>query len=460
MKTKFFFLLLLSLVLHSQARISIPRPDAVTDVAKPKAALMTLPGSSAIPSFNTPTKASKGLAASYGQLPLSFEANQGQTDPQVQFLSRSSGYTLFLTKTEAVIQLRVGDRRLRKASTQLSIDDFRLPLLDSGSKLRTRFTDSYSEASDSPLFQGGNTKGVSGSPSSVVRMKLVGANPKAQIKGIEKLPSITNYFIGNDAKQWRTRIPNYAQVQYKGVFPGIDLTYYGNQRQLEYDFVVSAGADPGLIKISYEGTQDIRISETGDLIINVAGMKIHQHKPRIYQEIEGARREVAGNYVLKGKNLVGFHLEEYDVSQSLVIDPVLSYSIPTDLIGRIAMDTSGNLVLSGRVDLLLPTTPGAYLESIPASGFGQAFVAKINATGSALVYCSYLGGTDGGSGASGVAIDRFGNAYVTGGTGASDFPLVNPLQTVRKGDSTDFFVVKLNADGSNLIYSTYLGGSK
>src|SRR5207247_1720528 len=128
MKTKLFFLLLLSLVLASQARISIPRPDAVSDVAEPKAALMKVPGSSAIPSFNTPAKASKGLAALYGQLPLSFEANQGQTDSRLQFLSRTSGYTLFLTKTEAVFQLRIGDRGLQ--NSQLSIADFRMPILD------------------------------------------------------------------------------------------------------------------------------------------------------------------------------------------------------------------------------------------------------------------------------------------------------------------------------------------
>src|SRR5947209_9158105 len=153
------------------------------------------------------------LAESYGKIPLSFEANQGQTDPRVKFLSRGSGYTLFLTSDEAVLALR--SRQSSVVSSQLQ------KTTDYG--LRTTDT---------------------------LRMKLVGANQAANVTALDELPGKTNYFVGNDPKKWRTDVPTYGKVKYEGVYPGVDLVYYGNQRQLEYDFVVAPGADPKAITLA------------------------------------------------------------------------------------------------------------------------------------------------------------------------------------------------------------------
>ena len=217
MKTKLSFFLSLCLVMVSRAKGPIRKPTEIFDLEKPKP-VWTMPVRlmSMSPSATLP-KGDPKQVTTYGRLPLSFEANQGQTDPQVQFLSRGSGYTLFLTQTEAVFQLRSGDRGLR--NSQLSIDDFRLPILDRrlGVVRPSSFSNPQSEIR-TPQFP-------------VVRMKLLGANPNPEIEGLDRLPGISNYFIGNDPKKWRTNIPSYARLQYHDVYPGMDIVYYGNQCQ-------------------------------------------------------------------------------------------------------------------------------------------------------------------------------------------------------------------------------------
>src|SRR5437588_8325444 len=242
------------------------------------------------------------MREAYGKLPLSFEANHGQTDLQVKFLSRGSNHSLFLTSNEAVIELPRADFGSRNKMLVIS---------------STKSTERKSPTR--------NLK-PSNPQSAVLRMKLVGADSAPQVEGLDLLPGQSNYLIGNDPKQWRTNVHNYARVQYRDVYPGVSLVYYGNQQKLEYDFVVAPGANPYSIKIGFDGAEDMRIDAIGDLMLNTAAGEIRQHKPIVYQDVAGVRQRIAGRYVLKGKHEVGFELGAYDANKQLVIDPVLVYS--------------------------------------------------------------------------------------------------------------------------------------
>ncbi|MBI2989559.1 MAG: hypothetical protein HYY45_22595, partial [Deltaproteobacteria bacterium] len=211
------------------------------------------------------------IQATFLKAPLHFEANQGQSDGQVKFLARGSGYTMFLTATEAVLVLRKPEAKPSAISRQLSA--------------KSKPTDSKLETPNSKL-------------GSIVRMKLVGANSDAKVAGLEQLPGKVNYFIGNDPKKWRRNIPTYAKVEYRDVYPGVNLVYYGNQRQLEYDFVVAPGADPSVIQLAFEGADKIDVDSKGDLILRTALGDLRLHKPLVYQEIAGVRKPISASYVL------------------------------------------------------------------------------------------------------------------------------------------------------------------
>jgi hypothetical protein len=345
------------------------------------------------------------------KLPLAFEKNRGQTGSKVKFLARGQGYTLFLTSGEAVLALH-------KASAK----------------------------------------------SGVLRMKLLGANPASNVSGVDELPGKTNYFIGNDAKRWHTNVPMYAKVKYKSVYSGIDLVYYGNQRQLEYDFVVAPGADPRCIQLGVRGARKISRREDGDLVLAMAEGEIRWHKPVVYQGNDGARQEVAARYAIKGKNRVAFEVADYDSRRPLFIDPLV-YSTYLGGSGgddgwAIAVDSSGGAYVAGSTaSINFPTMNPLQPNEADGGVDSDAFVAKFNATGSALVYSTYLGGNAADYG-NGIAVDSSGNAYVTGYTQSTNFPTVNPLQpTIGGGQGIDAFVAKLNSTGSALVYSTYLGGS-
>ncbi len=372
------------------------------------------------------------LAESYGKLPLSFEANQGQTDSRVRFLSRGNGYSLFLTPTEAVLTLRGP--------------------AEAGS---SGFHAAPGPAERAALPPNGGA---------VLRMKLLGSNPAPRATGLEELPGKSNYFIGNDPKQWRTGVPNYGKVRFESVYPGVDLVYYGNQRQLEYDFVVAPGADPSAITLGFAGAERLEIDSQGELALQTSAGEVRWHKPVVYQEVGGVRQMVDGHYVRKGKEAVGFEVASYDPRHALIIDPVLIYS--TYLGGSsgpeygrgIAADSSGNAYVTGitqSADFPIFPNPGAFQPAL--NGFQNAFVTKLNAAGSALVYSTYLGGSGFDEG-NGIAVDSSGNAYVTGSTFSIDFPTLNAFQSIP-GSNGDAFVTKLNAAGSALVYSTYLGGS-
>ena len=341
-----------------------------------------------------------------GKLPLSFEANQGQTDGQAKFLSRGSGYTLFLTAREAVLSLSQPDAH------------------------------------------------------AVLRMQLLGANPDPQVVGLDELPGRVNYFIGNDPQNWRTGIPTYTRVRYQDVYPGVDLVYYGNQRQLEYDLVVAPGADSNAIQLRFEGADKISLDDQGNLIVHIAGGEVIQRAPVIYQEVGGARQEISGSYALQSEDQVGFQVAAYDVGRPLVIDPVLEYSSylggsDRDQGHGIAVGADGSIYVTGQtLSDNFPTTAGSFQPT--AGGSIDAFVTKFSADGSTLVYSTYLGGS-GIDVAYAIAVDAAGNAYVTG-LASTGFPTTpGSFQTEHAG-GTDAFVAKLNAAGSTLVYSTFLGG--
>src|SRR5205807_435954 len=231
---------------------------------------------------------------SYGQLPLSFEANQGQTDRQVQFLAHGRGYSLFLTPREAVFSFR-------PSSTAGQHPRGLMP--------KPRL---IQDTSDTALV--------------FVRMQLLGANPVPQMVGMEELPGKANYFIGNDPHKWRTNVPTYARVKHANVYPGVDLVYYGNQGELEYDFVVQPGADPNAITLGFDGVDRLDVDSHGDLVLSTAGRSLHFRKPVVYQEEDSRRHAIAGGYVRKGPHQVGFRVAAYDLARTLVIDPVLSYA--------------------------------------------------------------------------------------------------------------------------------------
>jgi uncharacterized protein (TIGR03437 family) len=356
------------------------------------------------------------LNESFGKLPLSFEANQGQADSAVRFLSRGSGYQLSLKATEAVLELRNKKTDAARYSTRSGSDGAH--------------------------------------HSAIVKMKLVNANPALQMAGRAELPGKSHYYIGNDPKNWRTNVASYAQVEYQQVWPGIDLVYYGNQRRLEYDFIIAPGAQPETISFTFDGADKVKLDAQGNLILHVADGEVVMQKPFVYQEVNGARREIAGSYQIQNQ-LVGFHIGEYDKNLPLVIDPVLVYSTylgpaSPDIANDIAVDQAGNVYITG----------GSFFSS---EGL-NVFVAKLNAAGTVLLYSTaFIGSKD--EIGFGVAVDAAGNAYATGYTRSTNFPVKNAFQSKLGATDcrnvlgcSDAFVAKLDAAGT-IVYSTYLGGN-
>jgi hypothetical protein len=358
-------------------------------------------------------------------MPLQFEANHGQVDAQAKFIARGKGYTLFLTPTESVMVLQQREATVEKDPLAMS--------------------DPAALLEPAPIKQ------------AVVRMKLEGANQAPVIDGMEQLPGIVNYFIGNNPKKWRTEIPTYARVHYTEIYPGIDLAYYGNQGKLEYDFIVAPGADPTQIKLAFDGASDITVADSGDLLLTTALGEVRLQKPIVYQvNDDGHKTLVAGNYIASPNTpkTVGIQLAAYDHTKPVVIDPVLSYATylggsDNDQGFAIAVDSSGAAVVTGRTKSPNFPTLNATFPALNGTQF-DAFVTKFNPVG-AMVYSTYLGGGAGEDG-NGIAVDGTGAAYVTGQTSSINFPTFNVSPAPVSGG----FVTKLNATGA-LVYSTYLG---
>ena len=369
--------------------------------------------------------ANPAIKANFAKLPLSFEANQGQTDGRVKFLSRGQGYSLFLTDREAVLALHKNDPQ---------------PVQGRNGKptLPAKF---------------GKTD--------VVRMELDGASHGLRVIGEEPLPGKSNYFIGSDPAKWRTNVPTYSKVKYTGVYPGIDLVYYGNQQQLEYDFVVAPNADPKQAKLHFAGASKLKLNHDGDLEIIAKDGEIAFHKPIVYQMKDGQRQPVDGSFKLLAKNTVGFELGSYDRSRELVVDPTLGYSTYLGAFSDagIAVDDLGNTYVTGvsGSPFTAFVTDNA-IQPEPAA----MFITKVNPAGTALIYSTYFGGnsTSGYSTGSGIALDHSGNVYVSGTTTQSDFPITSGAyrSTLEAGKET-VFVTKLNGTGSAIVYSTFIGGA-
>jgi len=390
------------------------------------------------------------LEARYGKGPFRFEPNTGQFAPEVKFASRGAKHTLFLTSNEARLILSGGplDR----------------PAVDGRALLNPRNGPRPAE-----------TVGV--------QMRFIGSKPGAFVSGVKPLPGRSNYLIGNDPRKWRTDIVSYAGVRYQGIYPGVDLVYYGNEGQLEYDFIVAPGADPGSITLEIansaggaersvrDGSSFPRIDESGGLALNTGAEGLRFNRPQVYQIVNGKKRFIPAEYAFRGGGPVGFKLGAYDTTQPLVIDPVLNFSSYLggnnfDSAVGVAMDSTGIYVAGRTASGSFPTTSGV-VQPDPGVGFlncaggnacYDAFVSKLSPDGTTLIYSTYLGGSDYDA-ASGIAVDGSGNIYVTGSSLSPNFPVHNAFQgTLATASNIDAFIAKLDNSGSNLLYSTYLGG--
>lgn len=350
-----------------------------------------------------------------GRQPLHFEANQGQSDGEVKFLSRGPGYSLFLTQHETVVALT---KQPKGAAAETA----------------------------------------------VVRMAWAGADAQAKVTGLEPLPGKSHYLTGSDPAAWHRDIASYGKVRYENLYRGVDLVFYGNQRQLEYDFVVAPGANPGAIRLSFSGEDQLNIDAKGNLVIGSGATRFVQNAPVVYQEVGQKRVRVEGAYVKKGAHEVGFELASYDTGKALFIDPVLVFSTflggsGSDEIHGVAVDAANNIYVAGYTGSVnFPTTAGTVSQGCPgcAAYYTSVFVTKLSAAG-ALVYSTYVGSTNTSEKASGIAVDGSGNAYVVGesyypGSGPT-FPSVNAL-TPTANNGGGGFLFKLDAAGSALLYST------
>ncbi len=372
------------------------------------------------------------VVASFGHLPLIFEPNQGQTNSAVKFLAHGVGYGLFLTQNEAVLTLHHPPAGKNSAPHM-----------------------------------------------SVVRMGLAGSSANVVADATDKLPGKSNYFIGNDSAKWHRNIPQFARVRYIGIYPGVDLVYYGQHGQLEYDFEVAPGGDPKQIALSFAGTTNLALAQNGDLAIGLDGGELRLLAPHVYQKFGADERTVAARFELRGKE-VGFALGDYDRSRELVIDPVLTYStylggsgiescstitgLPqTPGCPGIAVDAGTNAYVAGATTSTdFPIIAGAFQSAPGGTGATNVFVSKFNPTGSALLYSTYLGGTVVDYPA-GIAVDSAGQAYVTGTTTSPDFPTGGsnaPFQgTPLNPGHQHVFMSKFDNAGAALMYSTYLSGN-
>ncbi len=358
--------------------------------------------------------------ASAGRLPLSFEPNRGQADAQTVYSAHGSGFGLSLIASEAVLSLR----------------------------------------------------GVSkdGNPiSAAVHLQLEGAAANPKIAATDILPGKSNYLYGNDPKRWVRNVPQFARVQYSAVYPGIDLVYYGKQGQLEYDFVVRSGADPRQIRLNVAGAEQVSLGTDGSLCLKTPVRELRWNKPVVYQEVNGQRRKVAGRFDLLARNRIGFALGEYDRSRELIIDPILAYATyfggaGNEINPQVVVDVNSNIYLAGTTSSAagFPIPSGG--TQPPLKGATDVFVSKLNSIGSLVVYTTYINGTTlatGTDSSAGLAVDNAGDAYVTGTTTSSDFPVTaaTAFQTAPKAAGTHVFLTKLDPTGANLLYSSYLSGS-
>jgi len=345
----------------------------------------------------------------FGNTPLVFEPNYGQVDSSVRFLSRGDRFGFFLTDTEAIVSL-------------------------------------------------------SGSTPALLRMQLVGQNPHPQISGSGTQPGASHYFKGSDAAKWQQSVPHFLKVDYREVYPGIDLTYYGNQRQLEYDFTVRPHANPKAIELKFSGADQIEIGSEGDLILHTTAGEIRHQRPRVFQDRSGIEEAIEGQFVLLGSGRVGFKIGKYDSALPLIIDPKFVYSTyfggagPNGDVGiDIKVDAIGTTYVTGYTSSmdffstnLSPTAPGG--------GNLDGFVMKLDSTGTNILSAMYFGGSQDDEGHR-IVLDQSGLVYITGYTNSSNFPIVGGFQN-KLGGKKDAYIMQVNNAVSQILYSSYLGGTQ
>ena len=310
-------------------------------------------------------------------LPLSFIPNFGQVDPEVAYTVTGHQSTLYFTPDAVVITAREGK---------------------------------------------GNT-----SVEHVIRQTFPGSTASPVIEGADPLPGVANYYIGSDPSRWQSNVPTYGSIRYRNLYPGIDLRYKGTEGILKREFIVAPGADPAAIQLHYDGVDAMKVDDTGALILTTGNSTLTESPVICYQEIDGRRIIIPAGYHPAGDKDITFSIGAYDPSFPLVIDPALVYSTYLGSIGLddsghgIAVDSEGNAYVIGQTySHIFPTTSGAYNRTF-GGGSVDAFVTKLNPTGSALVYSTYLGGTHSDFGY-GIAVDSSGNAYVTGRYAIIRFP--------------------------------------
>ena len=401
-------------------------------------------------SANRFAAAAAGVKSSYALLPLSFELNQGQTDPGVRFVAHGPGYSLFLTADGATLVLQ-------------GPGSAGVPSLRSGQAAPVVLAAGPGSTGD-PIYKSGRDARA---PSNVLRMRFVGANAGAVSDGREELPGKSNYFIGRDPRAWHTNIPTYAQVRYQDFYPGVDAIYYGRQGNLEFDLTVAPGKDPAQVRFQFEGNEKASLNAAGDLVLVARGQEIVLRKPKAYQGTGADKREVAVRYATRGKNEFGFEVGPYERHEQLTIDPMLTYATYLggtggDVAYGIAVDAAGDAYVTGSTASI--NFPLRSAEQSTLGGSSDAFVSEINPEGTGLVYSTYIGGNLADIG-SAIAIDSARNAYITGSTYSSNFPVTSTaFETLYGGTPAqnangNAFVAKVSASGSSLVYASYLGGA-
>ena len=372
------------------------------------------------------------LNPDFWKIPLYFIPNEGQVDEKALFYAKTSRYTLWLTREGLVFD---STRRIKKESTE-SI--------------------------------GQNPKDINNPDDfkydrDVSRVIFLNANRNPEVIPLDNTEHKVNYFIGKDESKWQTNIQTSRAVLYKELYPNIDLKVYGVEQKIEYDFVVKPGGKVPDIYFEHKDVQKTRIDKEGNLVIKTKFGKLEHAKPICYQEIKGKRVKVEADFKKTDNNTYGFEVEEYNRDYELIIDPlVLVYSSylggSNSEEGKgIAVDSEGAAYVTGWTESLdFPTK-----NPIQGTNAGDSdiFIAKINSSRSALIYSTYLGGSES-DWSMGIAVDSEGAAYVTGGASSTDFPTKNPIQGSLRGGAYDVFITKVNTSGGALIYSTYLGGTR
>jgi hypothetical protein len=373
------------------------------------------------------------VARDYSGLPLSFEINRGQTSAAVRYLTHIDGYAVFLTSSEAVFVGRTpGPQSIRGSATSWALR--RLPQV----RVSRQTT--------------------------AIRMRFDHANPHPRIVGLDRLPGVANYFVGNNPTHWRTDIPTFARVEYQNLYPGINLVFYGRGRQLEYDWVLRPAARLSSVRLRIQGAPGVAIHRAGDLVLPSLAGAIVQRAPRAYQRVDGAEETVNVRYALGHGGQVGFTASKYDVNRPLRIDPVVAFA--TYLGGReaesgYAVAVDGSLsayavgdTVSNDFPLKNNLKPIVFASNTPSVGF----ITKFDPTGTQLVYSTYFGGSNF-THIFGIAVDGQNDVFFAGETGAQDYPVLHPFQRFYGGGGSDAVITELSAAGDKIVYSSYLGGS-